>query len=328
MCNTLSELTAHIRKCNHTAPITDYASFFDNFKEAATKELGKYYKLSEFKFIGACDGYATFSVTVSSHSCFPENCHIEVFYCYDYEYSVGNLRTHISSENFTTLVKDIKTNVELSSKLNDLYAIEFINRTAMKAAEELKHHLCRIPFDKLKETIGVLEVDYNNFMKHEFPVKIFKTGHSDRVFQTLSVTRGHFSFGGGDTSYCAEIYNDKGMQYLADRLSKVLTGKHEDDPSRKFDDNDITNFGLIILKNEMGIVSDEDMDHQDIKPGTICYDRDKRQYVAYLQEVNEEVMVDYQNAYVQLLPASANSIRAKAIGTIETTGKKNLIQQY
>jgi hypothetical protein len=325
MCNTLPELTAYIRQCNHKAPINDYSSFFDDFREAVTKELGKYYKLSEFKFIGACDGCATFSVTVSGHSCFPENCHIEVFYCYDYEHSVGHLRTHISSENFT-LVKDIKTNVELSSKLHDLYAIEFINRTAMLAAEELKHHLCRIPFDKLKETIGVLKVDYNNFMEHEFPVKIFENSNSDRVFQTLSVTRGHFSF--GDPSFCAEIYSDKGMQYLADRLSKVLTGKHEEDPDKQFDDDSITDFGLIILKNEMGIVSDEDMDHQDIKPGTICYDRNKRQYVAYLQDVDEEVMVDYQNAYVQILPASANSIRAKAIGTIETTGKVNLIQQY
>lgn len=325
MCNTLPELTAHIRKCNHDAPITNYASFFDGFREAATKELGPYYRLSKFEFIGAFDGLATFSVTVSGHSCFPENCNIVVFYCYDYEHSVAHLRTHISSENFE-LVKDIKTNVEISSKLNELYSIDFINRTAMLASEELKRHRCRIPFDKLKETIGVLKVDYENFMNHEFVVKIFETDNRDRVFQTLPVTRSHFAY--ASESYCSELYNDFGMQYLADRLSKILTGKHVEDPTKVFDEDDITKFGLIILKGEMNIQSDEDMDCQDIKPGTICYDRDKRQYVAYLQDVLAEVMEDGKNAYVQLLPATIHTPRGKAIGTIEVTGKVNLIQQY
>ena len=322
---SLVNLTEYIVSANHEHPISDYSQFLDKFKEAAQNDLLKYYKMDDFKFLGAKKGSAIFQCQLSRHSCFDEAFTVLFQYVFRYERPYSVIVVKVLSGD-TELISNISQDIEILSRTDSMYLVRLITATAENALKIQREQINRIPFDKLKETIGVLKVDYDNFMEHEFPVNIFETSNSARVFQTLSVTRGHFSF--GDPSFCAEIYSDKGMQYLADRLSKVLTGKHEEDPGKQFDDDSITDFGLIILKNEMCIVSDEDMDHQDIKPGTICYDRDKRQYVAYLQDVNEEVMVDYRNAYVQILPATINEIRAKATGTIETTGKVNLIPQY
>ena len=322
---SLVNLTEYIVNTNHEHPISDYSQFLDKFKKEVQNDLLKYYKIDDFKFLGAATGSAIFQCQLSGHSCFDETFTVLFQYVFRYERPYSVIVVKVLSGD-TELISKISQNIEILSKTDSLYHVRLITSAAEAAVKIQREQINRIPFDKLKETIGVLKVDYNNFMEHEFAVKIFENGNSDRVFQTLSVTRGHFSF--GDPSFCAEIYSDKGMQYLADRLSKYLTEQHEYNPDKQFDENDITDFGLIILKNEMGIVSDEDMDQQDIKPGTICYDREKRQYVAYLQDVNEEVMVDSLNAYVQLLPPTVNGIRAKAIGTIETTGKVNLIQQY
>ena len=328
MINSFVELTKLIRDANHERPISDYSTFDRAFQEAATAELSRYYKMGNFNFVNAINGRAIFSCSLSGHSCFPEMCSVTLYYLFDYEKGVALIGIKIF-ENDIEIGRAMSTPIEEDiARTDELYHVRFINNNVIQASEDAKRRLRKIPFDKLLDTIGTSQSQYDDFMNKEFTVTVYEGLESAKVYKTLNVTRGHFEFS-GDTSYGTSIISDTGMRYLADLIGRNLTRYHEDNPNKTIDDYSIYDFGVMILSEKFGIHPDDDeLDQQDIEPGTLCYDRDNRRYVYFLQKVNKDVMEDCKNAYVQVLPPDSRLPKGKAIGPIEVIGLISLVPEY